>query len=328
MAGILVVAEHASGTLTPISREMVTSAVNLKKDLGGKLYVVVLADGTDGLAKQANLDGVDVVVNVDLGSLHFDAACYEEAVVQAGRQYHPSVLLFGHTANGMACAPAVATRLGSGYASDVVDVQVAAGELVATKTAFGGRVNLELAFPNKEAVVLTVRGATFRASEAAGAADITTMKLDPAAIAGRSQHLKYLEAPRADVDISKAAIILAIGRGIQEPENIPRFAKIAELLGVTLGCSRPFADAGLIPKAHQVGQSGSVASACKLYIAIGISGAVQHLYGMKHIDTIIAVNTDANAPIFNAATFGSTVDALEVANALDALLLGPGVNVQ
>jgi electron transfer flavoprotein alpha subunit len=263
---------------------------------------------------------VDVVFNIDIGSIHFDAVCYEAAIVQLALQCRPSVLLFGHTANGMACAAAVATRLGTGYASDVIAIQSVAGELQATRTAFGGKVNLELAFPNKEAVVLTVRGATFRPSERLGTAKMVASRLDLATIGSRAQHLHYLEAPSADVDISKADIILSIGRGIQEPENIPRFAKVADKLGVTLGCSRPFADAGLIPKAHQVGQSGAVASSCKLYIAIGISGAVQHLYGMKHVDTIIAVNTDANAPIFNVATFGSTVDALEVVTALELLL--------
>jgi electron transfer flavoprotein alpha subunit len=320
MAGILVIAEHFSGKLTAISREMVSIAVELKKSLGGEVSVAVLADGTGELANQANLEGVDVVFNVDIGSIHFDAMCYEEAIVQLGLQCHPSLMLFGHTANGMASAPAVATRLGTGYASDVIAIKVAAGELLATKTAFGGKVNLELAFPHKEAVVLTVRGATYRPSERLGAANMVARKLELAVISGRAQHAHYLEALSADVDISKADIILAIGRGIQEPENIPRFTKLADKLGVTLGCSRPFADAGLIPKAHQVGQSGTIASGCKLYIAIGISGAVQHLYGMKHVDTIIAVNTDANAPIFTVATFGSTVDALEVASALELLL--------
>jgi electron transfer flavoprotein alpha subunit len=323
MAGILVIAEHFSGKLTSISREMVSIAVELKKGLGGGVSVAVLTDGTEELASQANLEGVDVIFNVNIGSIHFDAMCYEAAIVQLGLQCRPSALLFGHTANGMACAAAVATRLGTGYASDVIAVQVAAGELLATKTAFGGKVNLELAFPNKEAVVLTVRGATFRPSERLGTAKMVVIKPDLAVIAGRAQHSHYLEAPSADVDISKADVILSIGRGIQEPENIPRFIKLADKLGVTLGCSRPFADAGLIPKAHQVGQSGTVASGCKLYIAIGISGAVQHLYGMKHVDTIIAVNTDANAPIFNVATFGSTVDALEVASALELLLETP-----
>jgi electron transfer flavoprotein alpha subunit len=129
-----------------------------------------------------------------------------------------------------------------------------------------------------------------------------------------------LEAPKADVDISKADIILSIGRGIREPENIPRFTNLAKTLDVTLGCSRPFSDAGLMPKAHQVGQSGTTASSCKLYIAIGISGAVQHLFGMKHVEKIVAINTDVNAPIFGVATFGSTVDALLLATAMEAQL--------
>jgi electron transfer flavoprotein alpha subunit len=320
MAGVLVIAEHFGGNLATISRELVTTATDLKQQLGGQVSILVLSDGTDDLAGQANVMGVDTVIYGDVGTAHFDAMIYESAIEQVSLRVRPSAILFGHTSNGMACAAGVAARLGLGFASDVIAVEFAGGELVATKTAFGGKVNLELLFPNKEAVALTVRGATFKPSEAPGAAQIVNSEVDLSDIAGRAQHLEYLEAPTADVDISKADIILSIGRGIRETENIPRFANLAERLDVTLGCSRPFADAGLMPKAYQVGQSGTTASNCKLYIAIGISGAVQHLFGMKHVDTIIAINTDLNAPIFDVATFGSTVDALQLATALEARL--------
>jgi electron transfer flavoprotein alpha subunit len=320
MAGVLVIAEHFGGNLAAISRELVTIATDLKRQLGGQVSILVLSDGTDDLADQANLMGVDKVIYGNVGSAHFDAMIYEAAIVQVSLRVRPSAILFGHTSNGMACAAGVAARLGLGFASDVIAIEISGDEMVATKTAFGGKVNLELSFPNKEAVALTVRGATFKPCEAAGAAQIVTSEVDLSDIAGRAQHLDYAEAPKADVDISKADIILSIGRGILEPENIPRFANLAKKLDVTLGCSRPFADAGLMPKAHQVGQSGTTASSCKLYIAIGISGAVQHLFGMKHVDTIIAINTDVNAPIFDVATFGSTVDALQLATALEARL--------
>ena len=134
---------------------------------------------------------------------------------------------------------------------------------------------------------------------------------------GAGRHVDYLPAPPADVDIAKAEFILSVGRAIQEDTNLPRFAALAERLGATLGCSRPVADSGWLPKAHQVGQSGTVAANCKLYLAFGISGAVQHLAGMKHIETIIAVNTDSEAPIFGVAHHGACVDLFALADALE-----------
>jgi electron transfer flavoprotein alpha subunit len=141
--------------------------------------------------------------------------------------------------------------------------------------------------------------------------------MDLSGLQGAIAHLDYQEAPPSDIDISKAEFILSVGRGIQDKDNLPRFAALAERMGATFGCSRPIVDSGWLPKPHQVGQSGKVAANCKLYVAFGISGAVQHLFGMKHIDTIIAVNKDPDAPIFNVATYGTTVDLFELAEALE-----------
>jgi electron transfer flavoprotein alpha subunit len=220
--------------------------------------------------------------------------------------------------NGMACAAAVAARLGAGFASDVLALKAEGGEIVATRGAYGNKVNLEVVFPKREIVVLALRGATYPMPTNPGSASVRALDLDVAAAAGSMQHTGYIEAPPSNIDISKAEYILSVGRGIQEKENIPRFEQLADKMGFTFGCSRPIVDAGWLPKAHQVGQSGKVASTCKVYIALGISGAVQHLYGMKHIDTIIAVNTDPEAPIFNVATYGVNVDLFELTKELES----------
>lgn len=317
MPGILVVAEHVQGAVSDISKEMVGAASDLKTELGGPLSVVALSEKPKSLAASLNLAGVDEVFAIDVGSSHFDPLVYEETVVQFGKELQPRIILFGHTANGMACSAAVAARLGSGYASDVTGIAVKDGEVIATRSAYGNKVNLELAFPGKEVVALTLRGATFTASEQTGNAVITERFFDVSSIDGKTDHIEYKSAPVSDVDISKAEFILSIGRGIQDKDNIPRFAQLADRLGATLGCSRPVVDAGWLPKAHQVGQSGTVASNCKLYISLGISGAVQHLFGMKHVDTIIAVNIDPDAPIFNVASYGANVDLFDLADALE-----------
>jgi len=320
MAGILIIAEHLNGQVAKITKEIIGAANAIKDDLGGKLSIAVLSEAGSGIAGQVNLAGVDEIVSIDTGSSHFDASTYEQAIISLGEVLQPSLILIGHTANGISCAAAMAARLGAGFASDIICLRVGSDGVVATRSAHAGKVNLDLVFPGKGVVVMTCRGATFAAPEEGGTATMSGHVVAGTDTSIGTEHIAYIDPPAAEIDISKSEIILSIGRGIQNPDNIPRFAIIAEKLGVTLGCSRPFADSGHLPKAHQVGQSGTVAANCKLYIAVGISGAVQHLYGMKHVDTIIAVNNDPSAPIFGFSNYGSTVDALELAGALEGKL--------
>jgi electron transfer flavoprotein alpha subunit len=317
MAGILIIAEHLNGVLRDITGEMIGAAVTIKDKLGGPVTVAVLSDAPEALVDEINLQGVDEVLTVNVGTPHFDAAIYEEAACQLGAELKPRLILFGHTVNGMGCSAAVAARLGSGYASDVFILEVDGDELVATRSAYGNKVNLELGFAGKGVVTLSLRGATFKVPEEAGAAQVTAKTVDLSGLGDAITHVEYVEAPPADIDINKADFILSVGRGIQDKDNLPRFEELANRVGATFGCSRPIVDSGWLPKPHQVGQSGKVASNCKLYVALGISGAVQHLFGMKHVDTIIAINTDPEAPIFNVATYGACIDLFELTDALE-----------
>ena len=317
MPGILVVAEHMDGSLRDITGEMIGAAAEIKQALGAPLMVAVIGDQDGTLAEAANLEGVDEVLNIAASDTHFDAAIYEEAVCSLAEARAPGAILIAHSASGMAYGPAVAARLGSGVASDVFDIKIESGEITVTRGGYGGKVNMELGFPGKGCVTLMPRGATFNAPDGKGDATVTALAPDFSALAGQASHLEYQPAPPADVDIAKAEFIVSVGRAVEDDKNVPKFAALAERLGATFGCSRPVADSGWMPKAHQVGQSGTIASSCKLYIALGISGAVQHLAGMKHVETIIAVNTDPNAPMFNVAHYGATVDIFELAEALE-----------
>ena len=317
MAGILVVAEHFDGAMRDVTLEMIGATAAVKEGIGGPLTVLVIGQDTDALAGAAKREGVDEIVTVMQPDSHFDPALYEEAVCTLAEARQVRMVLIGHTAAGMAFGPAVAARLGSGFASDVFGLSVEGGEPVATRSGYGGKVSMDLAFPDKPVTVLTLRGATFKAQEEAGSANIEPFAVELEAVAGAGRHIDYLPAPPADVDIGKAEFILSVGRAVQEDKNLPQFAELAKRLGATLGCSRPVADSGWLPKAHQVGQSGTIAANCSLYLALGISGAVQHLAGMKHVDTIIAVNTDPEAPIFNVAHHGACVDIFELAEALE-----------
>ncbi len=317
MPGILVVAEQIGGELRDISGELIGAAVAIKEDLGGPLEVLVIGGSAGELAQALNLEGVDKVFSVQAPDDHFDPLAYEQVVFEIGTRSKPSLLLIGHTASGMAYGAAVAARLGSGFASDVFKLSMDGDELVATRSAYGNKVEMELGFSGKNVTVLTLRGATFAPPEAPGGAEIEPVEVDFSMLEGLSTHVEYQEAPPSDIDITKADFILSVGRGIQDKDNLPRFSDLADRLGATFGCSRPIVDAGWLPKPHQVGQSGKVASNCNFYLALGISGAVQHLFGMKHVDTIIAVNTDPDAPIFNVAKYGTTVDLFELTEALE-----------
>lgn len=317
MSGILIVAEHTRGALSDLSGELIGAALQVKERLGGPLRVLVVGERPEEFVAALDRPGVDEILTATVDSPHFDAAVYEEAAHAAALACEPSLVLVGHSANGLAYAAALAVRLGSGFAADVFGLDVADGALRATRSGYGNKINVELDFPGKPVVVLTVRGATFKPPQGEGGARRVPLALDIAALGGRYAHQGFIEPAASGVDIGKAEFIMSIGRGIQDEKNVPRFVALAERIGATLGCSRPIADSGWLHKAHQVGLTGKVAGSCKLYIALGISGAVQHLHGMKHVETIIAVNTDANAPIYNVATYGCTMDVFEFADALE-----------
>jgi electron transfer flavoprotein alpha subunit len=317
MSGILVIAEHRRGALADVSLECVAAAAGLRDRVGGPVRVLVVAADPMPLAQALNLAGVDEVVCTPSGAAEFDPMLIEEAAAALIGETAPRLVLLGHTADGMVVAPALAVRLGLGFAADVFELDADPQGLRVLRGSYGGKVNVELRFPGRACAVVTVRAQTFRALSAAGTA--VARSREPAG-PGRYEHLGFDEPAASGVDIGKAEFILSIGRGIQDEKNVARFAALAEKMGATLGCSRPVADSGWLPKAHQVGLTGRIAASCRLYLALGISGAVQHLYGMKHVDTIVAVNTDADAPIFNVATLGAAVDVLELAEALERLL--------
>jgi len=320
MSGILVVAEHMRGKLADISAELVGAALSIKNHVGGGLSVVVIGKDAALFEKQVNLAGVDKVMLVPVEEEHFDAAVTEQALCSIIEKEQPELVLLAHSASGLSVAAGLAVRLGGGFVSDVFGIGFDNGRLRATRSGYGGKVNIELECPDKPVIVMTLRGATFKAASGDGQAQIQEIGIDLAPVAKRrSRHGEYIEAPSSGVDIGKAEFILSVGRGIQDEKNIPRFQELADRLGATLGCSRPVADSGWLDKGHQVGLTGKVAVNCKLYIALGISGAVQHLHGMKHIETIIAINTDPNAPIFNVATYGGVMDVFEFAGALEKI---------
>jgi electron transfer flavoprotein alpha subunit len=316
MSGILVVVEVRRGVLREVSLEAVGAAVALKAAAGGRVVVALVHADADALAPQLALGGVDEVLLVRPPVAEFEPHVLAHAVEALVEAERPALVLTPHSIDAMGFAPAVAARLGLGFASDVTAVRWDAEGPIAVRGAFGGKLETELEFPGKATTLLMLRAGTFPAAAAAAAPAPTVREVAVVFPAPASEHLGYEEVPAADVDITKAGFLLSVGRGIEDEENLERFERLAGLMHATLSVSRPLVDAGWAPDALQVGQSGKTV-APKVYLALGISGAVQHLAGMRGAETIIAVNTDPEAPIFGVAHFGAVADLFDVAEALE-----------
>ncbi|HXV58962.1 MAG TPA: electron transfer flavoprotein subunit alpha/FixB family protein [Gaiellaceae bacterium] len=309
---VLVVAEHLRGELKPVTLELVSAA----RELGGPVTVAVIGKDPASLAAAANVAGVDEVVAVRVEPEDFETDVWQAAVERLVEERRPRATLLGFTVNSMGYGPALAAKLGLGFASDVFGLREEDGSVVAERSFYGAKVNGEVEFPGHERVVLLVRPTAWPPAAGEGSAGVT--EVDGPAVASRARHRDWVEVQAADVDITGADFLLSVGRGVGEKENLEQFEELAEKMGATLSVSRPLVDAGWMPSARQVGQSGKTVKP-KVYLALGISGAVQHLAGMKTSGTIIAVNTDPEAAIFNVAHYGAVADLFEVAEELEEL---------
>jgi electron transfer flavoprotein alpha subunit len=314
VSGVLVIAEQRRGELRPASLELVSVAQSLRQD-GDSVAVAILATDPQRFVSALKVAGVDEIVTIKVPAAEFDPDTFETVLGAVIAERRPEVVLVAHSVDSFGYAAALAARRGYGFATDVFKAERADGEIVATRGGYGQKVNVEMDFPGCNTVLLAIRGNVFKPPEQPGSPRVT--EFPPPPILSRSQGRDFVElAAGDDVDMTAAEFILTIGRGIGEEAKVAQFKELADAIGATLGCSRPIADAGWLPKSRQVGQSGKTASACKLYIAMGVSGAIQHLAGMKHVATIVAVNSDAGASIFGVAKYGIVGDIFEIAEEL------------
>jgi electron transfer flavoprotein alpha subunit len=317
MSGILVIAEQRRGELRPATLEMVSAAQTVRRTPDERVAVAILADEPDRFIPEVSVAGVDEIVTVPLAVKDFDPEALEAATLALIEARRPALVLVPHSIDSFGYAAALAVKGGYGFATDVFCIAREGDALLATRGGYGQKVNVELDFPDKDVVLLTVRANVFKPPE--GRATPAVSAFAAPATRARVSGRQYIEVSAGDdIDMSGAEFILSIGRGIGEQANVEQFRELAHAIGAALGCSRPIADAGWLPKSRQIGQSGKTASACKLYLAMGISGAIQHLAGMKHVATIVAVNADPNASIFSVATYGVKADIFEFAEALRA----------
>jgi electron transfer flavoprotein alpha subunit len=308
----LVVAEHVRGEVQDVTRELITAA----RELGDSVAVAVIAGDPSSLVSAVDLEGVDEVIAVSVEPDEFENDVFQRAVEALISERAPRVTLLGFTVSSMGYGPAVAAKLGLGFASDVFAVGLEDDAVVAQRAFYGGKVHAEIDFPDADGVLLMLRPTIWAAAEGAGSARVTEVQA-PAG-ASRARHQRFIEAEAGDVDITTADFLVSLGRGVAEKDAIAQFEQLAEKMGAMLSASRPLIDAGWVASERQVGQSGKTVKP-KLYLALGISGAVQHLAGMKQSGTIIAVNTDPEAAIFNQADFGAVADLFDVADELEKL---------
>ena len=315
MTGILVVAETRQGSLRPVSSELITAAARLKSAGGGRVAVAVIDAYPEKFGDQLDCEGVDEVLLVKSPLSYFEPHIAERALEQLIGAEQPDLVLAGFTVDSMAFVPAVAAKNQWGFASDVFGVEINPDGIGARRGAFGDRLVAQLDFPQQNCVLLMIRPGAFESASAGGGAQIRAPDVDLPADTARVESLGIRETDAGDVDITEASFILAVGRGVEDQESLPQFEQLANQIGATLAVSRPLVDAGWVPSSRQVGQSGKVVKP-SVYLALGISGAVQHLAGMRQSETIIAVNSDAEAPIFGVADYGVVADLFDITDAL------------
>jgi len=308
---ILVFIEQRDGQVRSVCREALGEATRLATALGGPVVGVCAAASDPGLAALGEAGADKVLLAAHAAFAGYDAAGYTRAVVAAVEAVKPAAVLFSASSMGRDLAPRVAARLGAGLATDCVSLAVEGGRLIAARPVYAGKALQKVAFPRTPALA-SLRPKVFAPVSPAGrSAAVEPLVLDHDVAASRAKVVRVAAAGGGKVDLTEAEVIVSGGRGMKGPEHFALLEDLAAALGATVGASRAVVDAGWRPHAEQVGQTGKTVSP-KLYVAVGISGAIQHLAGMTSSRCIVAVNKDPEAPIFKVADYGIVGDLFEV----------------
>jgi electron transfer flavoprotein alpha subunit len=308
MKKIIALAEHRQGELRDITWEILSKGRQLAEGMGAEIEVALLGKGVKKLAEALKPKANRVLLIEDDRLEAFNSETYQKVLTQLITERKPFLTLVGHTAMGMDIAPALAVQLKMPLATDCIGIDVAGETFGLTRQLYGGKVNAAVSFSKNGPYMITLRSGAFPVVEKEPFPGEIVSIPSPLTDEGLvKRFLQYVEAAVGEVDITQADILVSVGRGIKEAENIPLVKELADLLGGALSCSRPVVDKKWLPKDRQVGTSGKTVKP-KVYIAIGISGAFQHIAGMKGAGTVIAINKDPKAPIFGVASYGIVAD--------------------
>ncbi len=308
---VLILAEHLEGKLAPSTLELVTKGRELAAQSGGALKAALFGHHAGGLAQSLASYGVQVLHADDPLLAEYTEGGYSQAARAVIESASPRIVMAAHTSQGYDLGPGLAGALRLPLAANCVDVRLEGDKLVVARRLLNEKVQGEFEMASDKPYVVTLRPGTAKPAEPApgGSVIATSVTLDASRI--RTKFLG-LERPQvSDIDITAADVIVSAGRGIQKKENLPMVEEFAKLLGGVVGASRPLTDMEWLPKTRQVGQSGKTVRP-KLYVACGISGAMQHVAGMKDAGLIVAINTDPSAPIFEVAHMGIVGNVLQI----------------
>ncbi len=313
MSNILVVAEQRDGTLNRSTWEAVVGGQELAKELGKEVAVLLLGKDIKDLADEVAGKGVAVMAADDEKLADYTPDGYSAAIKQVVEKENPAYVLFSHTYMVRDYAPKLAAALGKALISDCIRYKMAGGKPVFVRQVFQGKIDADFTFDGDGPYLVSFQVGAFNADhlETGGSGAVQNAEVNMDSVDIRTKVLEIFEGVKQEVDLSKAERIVSVGRGIKKPENMDLIKQLAEALDAEIAASRPVCDDGWLPLDRQVGSSGQTV-APKLYFAVGISGAIQHIVGMKNSGTIVAINKDPHAPIFDIADYGVVGDLFEV----------------
>ena len=317
---ILVVTEQRQGKWNNASFEALAAAQQIAAALSGAVSALVIGKGLDTLAAELAGKNVAAVFQVEHDLLDsYTPDGYTIALKQVIESAKPDLVLFPHTYQVRDFAPKLAASLGKGMIGDCIGYRNEEGKLTFVRQMFQGRTSADVTFLGAGPWFASFQSGAFRADQVAaaqgGAKPVNRVAVELKAEQIRTKPLELFKEAKSAVDLTQAPLIVAIGRGIKSPENIPQAEAVAKAMGAEIAASRPICDEGWLPMERQIGSSGQTV-APKLYLALGISGAIQHVVGMKGARTIVAINKDQNAPIFEIADYGVVSDIFEIMPAL------------
>jgi electron transfer flavoprotein alpha subunit len=312
MKEIIVIAEHRRGELRDVTWEMLSKGRQLADSASAELSVALLGKEMNPLADALKPKVKRVLLIEDPRLEAFNPITYKKVLIQLITERKPLLTLIGHTSMGMDYAPRLAASLKMPLATDCIGIEAKDESVSLVRQLYGGKVNAEVSFTKKGPFMVTVRPGAFPVVEKEPLAGEIVSIPSPLTDEGLARRfIEFVEAVAGEVDITQADILVSVGRGIKEAENIPIVKELADAVGGALACSRPVVDKKWLPKGCQVGTSGKTVKP-KVYIAVGISGAFQHVAGMKGAGTIIAINKDPKAPIFSVAQYGIVGDLFKI----------------
>ncbi len=321
---ILLIAEQRAGKWNSVSLETLAAAQQIAREASASLSAVVIGKGIAALAAELAASQLDEVFLVEHDLLEkYTPDGFSIALRQVIESAKPDLVLLPHTYQVRDFAPKLAASMGKGMIGDSIGYRYENGKLIFVRQMFQGRTAADVVFTGEPPWVVSFQAGAFRADlvakHASGSAPVKSVSVELKPEQIRTTPLDLFREAKQAVDLTQAPILVSVGRGIKAPENIPMAEKLAKLMGGELCASRPICDEGWLPMDRQVGSSGQTV-APKLYLALGISGAIQHVVGMKGARTIAAVNKDPNAPIFEVADYGIVGDLFEIVPALIAEL--------